>query len=397
MGVLRETAGTLRIGVALHWARVQHTLLTAACFLVAAMVLVILLTIPAGMAHVADSTGLPDVAIVLSPRAGVISEADSSISSLQAAIIGTLPGVARDRAGRALIAAQLIAQVELRQRDGGMATVLVRGISPAFWNVIGSTVSITSGKLFSRGTYELIGGRAAAQRFVALEPGTITRIRDEPWRVTGTFSAGESMWDTELWTSIGSLQAAYNESGNASVVWVKLTSPAAFRNFSDAVSADPRLRPLVAVPQRSYYRRNIGFVTHFANIAVMGVATALGLGTLLAVFNALGIALVARQRETAVLRALGFHKFPIALALLAEVSVIALVCAGIAIMVSWLTISGLVVNSSTFEYAMQFSLRLTTTAAWSVVVYTLALGVAGALWPVIRTVRASLTHSLQGE
>ncbi|MGH8189939.1 MAG: ABC transporter permease [Rhodanobacteraceae bacterium] len=395
MRILRQTLGALTTGFASLRARRGRLLLTAAGFLIAGMTLVILLTIPAGMRRVAGNTGLADVAMVLSARA--TNEISSRISPGTAALIGTLPGVAHGPHGHVLAAPQFLADAKLRQAEGSLVTVQVRGVTPKFWQILAGAVRLTRGKRFGPGLDQLIVGGAATRRFVALVPGAQVPVHNAPWRVTGVFSAGGGMWGSELWTDIGALQAAYNAQGQISVIWVKLTSPAAFKTFDAAIKADPRMRAVKAWPQQGYYAGQIGFLTHFANVAIIGIAVVLGLGAILAIFNAVGMALAARRRETAVLRAIGFGRLGLALALLIEVLVVAIVCAGIALAIGWLVLNGQTVDSSSFGQALSFSMRVTPTVAWLVLVYLVLLGILSATWPIARAVCAPLPETLQSE
>lgn len=392
---MRETRAALAIGFATLWTRPRHLVLSAAGFLIAGLTLVALLTIPAGMAQLAGRTGLADVAVVLSNNAA--GEISSNLPPSTVALIGTLPGVARDAAGRALAAPEFVADAQLRQRDGSTATVLVRGVTPAFWQVVGGAARITAGRRFASGVDELIAGRAATRRFVALGPGAEVRIRQAPWKVTGTFDARGSIWGSELWTDMPALQAAYNAQGQVSVVWVKLATPDAFGAFAAAFRSDPRLQGFRAVRQSAYYAGQIGFLAHFARLAIVGIAAALGAGAVLAVLNALGTALAARQRETAILRAVGFRRASLALALLAEVLATAVVCAIVSTVIGWLVLNGRQVDSASFNQAISFPMRVTPTVAAWVLAYLLALGTVGALGPILRAVRRPLTRVLQDD
>jgi len=157
------------------------------------------------------------------------------------------------------------------------------------------------------------------------------------------------------------------------------------------------LHDLRTVRQRSYYDEQIGFVTLFAQLATWIIAVVLGLGAILAIANALGMALAARHREIAVLRAVGFGQAALAIALLIEVCVIAASCAGVAILIGWFALEGRGIDSSTGDQALRFFLHLSPGAALGTLLYNLGLGVAASLWPILRAVRASLVSALQSE
>lgn len=184
-------------------ARPRHTLLIVFGFLVAGTTVALLLTIPAGVRHVAGRTGSPDVAMVLAD--GASTESAGTFSVTKAALLGTLPGVAHAADGSALVAPQFVTDVRLVRIDGSTATVLVRGVTPVFWKVIRKAAELTSGSHFQTGRDQLTAGVAAARSFASLKNGDVIRIHDQPWHVTGHFSAGGGFWESQLWTGMVAL------------------------------------------------------------------------------------------------------------------------------------------------------------------------------------------------
>lgn len=395
MGWLREIDFALWTGLGTTVARPRHTLLIAFGFLVAGVTLLVLLTIPAGLKRVAGKTGSADVAVVL-PNSST-EESSGTFKPGLAGLVSSLPGVARGPDGHPLVAPQFVVNTRLRRTDGTTATVLVRGVTPAFWDVLGPAISMHSGRHFAAGKDELIAGVAAARGFVALDTGATTSIHNNPWRVSGEFAAGGGFWESELWTDMAALQSAYYAQGTLTCLWVKLTSPAAFKAFSQALHDDPRTRELHAVHQPAYYAQQTSFLRWFVDTVARVIALVLGLGAILAIVNALGMSLAARRRELAILRAVGFRRSVLAVALLVEVLVIGAVCAGIALLVAWLAVNGHEVGSSTGGSAIQFRMHVDASVVGWTFAYLLLLGFLSALWPITRAVRAPLTRALQDE
>jgi putative ABC transport system permease protein len=396
MAFLREIVSSLSTGLATALARPRHTLLIAFGFVVASVTLAVLLTLPAGLRRLAGNTGSSDVAVVL-PGNVFASESSGSVQPELAALVGELPGVAHGRQGQPLVAPQFVVETRLRRIDGSTATVLVRGVTPAFWDVLGHAISMRSGRRFAAGKNELIAGVAAARGFVALDTGATTSIHKSPWHVSGEFAASGGFWESELWTDMAALQSAYHAQGAVTCLWVELTSPAAFTAFKRALHDNPQTQGLHAVRQRDYYTDQTAFLKYLITAATQGVAVALGLGAILAIVNALGLALAARRRELAIQRAVGFRRGALALALLIEVLVIGAVCAGIAALVAWLTVNGHEVGSSTGGSAIQFRMRVNASVIVWTFAYVLILGVLSAFWPIAHAVLAPLTRTLQDE
>ncbi len=193
------------------------------------------------------------------------------------------------------------------------------------------------------------------------------------------------------------LQSAFNAQGQVPLVWVRLTSPAAFKQIDAALKADPRLNTAPTVLQPAYYANQVGFLVHFTRGAAIGIAVILGLGAILAIVNALALALAGRRGEIAVRRAVGFRPWNLSMALMAEVPLLALICAGIAIAFGLLALNGHAIESSNFHSSFQFRLQVTPWVIGWTFIYTVILGVLASLWPIARAVRAPLTKTLQDE
>lgn len=392
---LREASAALVTSLRSTITRPRHTLLISFGFLVAGTMLVVLLTIPAGLSRVAGNTGLPNVVMVLSNGAG--TESASTIQRAEAAVVGALPGVVHASDGRPLVAPQFVVNTRLVRHDGSTATVMVRGVTPTFWEVIGNAATMASGARFQTGKNELIAGVAVARGFVSLAVGDVIRLNNQPWQVSGHFVAGGGFWESQLWTGVAVLQSSYHVPGRLSVLWVRLRSPNAFKVFSEALHADPRTRGLYAITQHAYYASQTGFLRSFIRIVSVVIGLVLGLGAALAIANALGMALEARKRDLAVLRAVGFRLSALAVALLAEVLIIGATCAGVAVGICWFTVNGYEVGSSAVSNAIQFKLRVDGSVITWTVVYLLSIGLLSAVWPIMRTLRAPLGRALQGE
>ncbi len=395
MQLLRETAASFSTGFRMALARPRHTLLIAFGFVVAGITLAVLLTLPAGLNRLAGNTGASDIAVVMSGNS--FEESGESFKPALAALAGSLPGVAHGRQGQPLVAPQFVVETRLRRTDGSTATVLVRGVTPVFWNIVRHAISMRSGQRFAAGKDELIAGVAAARGFVALDTGATTSINKNPWHVSGEFAAGGGFWESELWTDMSALQSAYHAQGALTCLWVKLTSPAAFTAFKRALHDNPQTQGMHAVRQRDYYTDQAAFLKYLITAATQGIAAALGLGAILAIVNALGLALAARRHELAIQRAVGFRRGSLALALLVEVLVIGALCAAVALLVAWLAVNGHEVGSSTGGSAIQFRMRVNASVIVWTFAYVLILGVLSAFWPIARAVRAPLTRVLQDE
>jgi len=390
----REIVSAFRLGMASHWARPRHLLLIAGGFVISTWTLLLMLAIPAGLDRLGEQTGFDDVAIVFAASAQ--DEASSALDPGVAALVGDLPGIARDNDGQPVIAPQFIANAKLRRRDGNMASVLMRGVTPATWKLVESKVHQDESSPPERGVNELSAGAAASRTFVALDPGAQVKVRDSVWRISGRFNGG-GIWESELWTDIAPLQSTFNTPSALSVLWVKLQRADALSTFEKAFDADKRLQGLRVERQADYYMRQVRFVSHFVGIATAAIAAALGLDAMLAIGNAMTLALIARRRELATLRVLGYRRSRLAVSLFLEVLLIGVVATAMTVGVARLNLDGLQIGSSTGNQAIGFELAVTLpVVAWTFV-YAIILGMASAIWPASDAVRAPLVATLGGD
>lgn len=398
MRLIRDTWHAFALGLGNALVRPRHALLVMAGLLIASFTVLVILTIPAGLDRIAGHTGRADIAVVLG--SGFLDETAGDIKPELVKRIGVLPGVARRSDGSPLIAPQFVVTTKLKQRDGGMGTVLVRGITPAMWEVAGDSVHVIEGQRPQSGTMQLVAGRVAAGKYpfvrVGSELNLVKRSRTA-WKVTGEFAAGHGFWEGELWADIDNLRGKFNAYGQTTAIWVRLTSPDALPAFRAAMHSDPRLQSFQVIGQDKLYRARTGFLSGMVNVASIVIAIVLGAMAILAGNSAVGLALRARRRELAMLRSIGFGNGSLLLALLMEVAVLALICAAVAAVAALLTLHANEVDSQTFGLSIRFAMQVTPAVVGLTAIYACVLGLASALIPALRVLHAPLVKALASE
>jgi putative ABC transport system permease protein len=385
MKVVRQILAALRMELGALPVRPRHALLAFAGFFIAAVVLIALLSIPRALSHSASVTGSNDIVLLLARTANLAGGA--TLPASDAAIASHLPGVSA-------AAPELIVTKQLRRADGVETNVLIRGVTAEAFKMTTPPIQIVSGRRLKPGTNEALAGSAAARTFPQLVSGGQVSLADTLWRVSGHFSAGGSLWESEIWVPLSTLQSAVNAQGKISTVLVKLASAGDFARFKSAVKADPRLDVRLE-RQREYYGRQVGFLAHFARLGVWGIAILLGLAALAAIANAVGLGLVARRGELAVFRTLGFARSGLAVALVAEVLVIGLFGAGLAALVCWQMLKGFNLVTAASGHAIALHLDVNLALIGTAVAYALVLGLLSALGPCLYAVTLPLARGLR--
>jgi len=392
MQFLRQIRHILTLLLGFHRQRPRDSLLMSAGFIISAAALAVMLAIPAGIERIAGSTGQGDIAIVMADNA-MFSEDAGALNPEQVAVVSSLPQVARTADGRPLVAPQALAHAKLTQTDGIVSTVLLRGVTPAIREVLDQD-AVRLATRIQEGQRQLLVSRTLAQRFPELNEPQVS-IQQRQWDVVGVLDAGGNLWESEIWTDLSAVQAAYNRPGRVSSLWIKLTSPDDMPALVQAVKDDPRLQKLMVTGQSEYYQSKTSLVSRFAWYAALGVSILLGAGAILAISTTLSMALDKRRREMATLRALGFDHIAVGLASLLDTLLTGVIATVLAISVTWWLLDGTPFGTSSGNLAVYAQFSIDTGVMGNVLLYSLILGVSSAAIPLWKTMKSRLVDALK--
>jgi putative ABC transport system permease protein len=328
-------------------------------------------------------------------RTGADSEMTSGLSREQTRLIADAPGVARAD-GVALASAELFVIINLPKRSTGTdANVPMRGVDAAAYAVRGN-VEIIEGRRFESGRNEVVVGIGAARSFAGLEVGNTIRLGASQWNVVGVFTAGGGVAESEVWTDASVLQSAYHRGDSFQAVYARLTSPAAFGAFRDALTKDPRLNSKV-IRQDEYYAEQSTMITQFIRGIGVFIAIMMAMGALFGALNTMYGAVAARVREIATLRALGFGAGPVVWSVLFESVVVALIGGTLGGLAAWMAFDGFRASTINWQTFSQVAFAFSVTPALLVraVILATIIGVIGGLFPAIRAARLPIASALR--
>ncbi|HEY6214968.1 MAG TPA: ABC transporter permease [Vicinamibacterales bacterium] len=366
--------------------------MTAGGIAMVVAVFVMTLAIAQGFRLTLISSGQVDNAIVL--RKGATSETVSAVTRQQVPIIEAMPQIARGRDGRALASPEMVVIISLpRTTDGQPANVPVRGVGPKAYEVR-DTLKIVEGRRFAPGSREVNVGKQGVGRFKGLTLGSDVKIANLMWKVVGVFTAEDSSFESEVWGDIDLMQPAFQRTGYQSVT-VKLNDRTAFDSFQAAMAADPRL-DLKPEREREYYEAQSATTATLIRIFAWFVTTILSIGAVFGAMNTMYAAVAYRTREIGTLRALGFSRFRIVGAFLAE-SVALAIIGGIVGCVIALPVNGLstgAMNMVSFT-ELAFKFRVTPELLVQGMIFSAAMGAVGGLLPAFRAARIPVARALR--
>jgi putative ABC transport system permease protein len=358
-------------------------------------VLVSVLSMSEGFRHTLASTGREDRVIVL--RAGSDAEMSSNVSRDQAVLVGALPAIARDAAGRPLASAELVVMVDLPRRgQTDPNNVPFRGVQPAAF-AIRDEIRLVEGRPFERGVREVIVGRRAAQQFEGLGVGSRIAFRDSDWTVVGVFSSGGDVHESEIWADAEVAASAYRRTGFQSIT-ARLADggSAGLADLTASIARDRRLS-MTVFREPEYYAKQSKVLTTLINVLGYTVAAFMALGATFGALNCMYSAIASRQVEIATLRAIGFGSAPVVVSVLIEALVLALLGGALGGGLAYLYCDGATLSTLNFDTFSQvaFDFRVTPALILRGIAWALVIGALGGLPPAIRAARLPVTLALR--
>jgi len=357
------------------------------------IVLVSVLSIAAGFSAAMQGSGSPSRALVM--RSGADSEMTSGLSGTEVDIIKQAPGLRRD-GQTAVASAELYVIIDIPKKSTNTsANVPMRGVEPTAMAVRGEA-SIVEGRMFQFGTNEIVVGRGASGQFAGLTVGNEIKSGQNTWKVVGVFEADGAVSETEIWCDSRVLQSAYRRNNSYQVVLAQLESSDSFNTFRDWLTANPQVNVQVR-READYYAQQSRALSSLIQGVGFGIAALMGIGAVFGAILTMYTAVSTRSREIATLRALGFNTTSVVVSVLAESLALAAIGGTIGGIGAYLAFNGYqtsTMNFSTFSQ-VAFAFQVTPQLLVMGLIYALAMGLVGGLFPAVRAARLPIPTALR--
>lgn len=334
-------------------------------------------------------SGNADTAVVFGLGMGENLEY-SSIEMSTGDVIGASVDGIQERYGQKYVSPELYLGTEVTvDGDDEPEMGLVRGVTQAAVLVRGQ-VELEEGHWPKSG--EIIVGRMAATKLGAdageLVPGKTLQFEGRQWQISGTFTAGEAAFESEIWCRLDDLQQALKRQ-DLSLVAVTIAPGGDFSDL-ELFCIERLDLELQTMPETEYYatlQKDYGPVRMLAWLVVLLVS---GAGVF-AGLNTMYGSVVGRIRELASLQTIGFVRRALLISLIQEGVILAAAASLLA------TIAALLfVNNAAVRFTMgAFSLRIDEIALMTGCGVGLMLGVLGAVPPAIRALRMPIVDGLK--
>lgn len=376
--------------------RKTTTFATAGGIALVVFVLSSSLMLAQGIRRTMVSAGAPDKGLVL--RKGSDAELSSSIETKYKGLILAAPGVKRDATGAPVGAGELVVVIAMNKVDGDgqFSNVQVRGIEPASL-ALRPEVRMVDGRPPQPGTDEAIVGVGMLGRFEGLRVGSDFEIKkNRRIKVVGSFEAGGSSFESEVWTDIDTVRSSFGREGLYSSVTVQLESPSKFDGFRATVENDKQLG-LESFRENAYYEKQSEGTSIFISALGITVAVFFSIGAMIGAMITMYGAVSQRVKEIGTLQALGFSRFSVLLSFLFESTLLALIGGALGAAASLLMslVSFSMMNFATWQ-EVTFSFAPTPGILLGSAVAGGVMGILGGFFPAVRAARTSPIEAMRG-
>jgi putative ABC transport system permease protein len=356
-------------------------------------VLLFVLTMYVNFRHTINADGRADRAIVLSRTA--LEESDSGLSLENIAAVTDAAGIKHDAQNRPLVSAEVVLEAPVaRKRDNSDVNVTLRGVGPLYF-ALRPELKLVSGRMLHPGTQELLAGEAAHHQFAGLDIGDQLRLQGGDWTIVGTFAGGNGSRESELVGDAKTVMSAYKlDSTNAVSVW--LASPGSLPTLAAALAAQATLS--VAVRSEPEYLAAASDSTNrMLRLVAYAIGAIMAVGAFFSALNSMHSAVASRTVEIATLRAIGFSATAVAISILIESLLLALVGAALGVAIAFAAFNGAVISTlggALFDSQLVYALTITPSLVVISVLLACALGLLGGAFPAVRAARASVADTL---
>lgn len=372
--------------------RPLSTLTTALGMALVVAVFVAMSALATGFRAALTSSGSPENVLVL--RKAAQQEMNSGIGRQTASILAGFPFVATGADGQPLISPETFVVVPLDRREGGgMANVVVRGVSLKAFEVR-KGIAITEGRQFRPGAREVVVGKAYAARFPNSSVGDVVRFAETDWTVVGQFSADGSSFESEIWGENEQFMPVFRGEIFQSVTF-RMRDPAAFDGIKATLESDPRLT-LDAFRENEFYANQSTMLAQILTFIAIFLAGIMGIGAIFGAINTMYAAVASRGPEIGVLLTLGFRPRSVMGSFLVESVLIAVIGGALGCLIA-LPINGLVTSTTNWASFSEvaFAFRVTPQLLLNGMIFAVVMGIIGGLLPARHAAKQQVVDALR--
>jgi putative ABC transport system permease protein len=371
--------------------RKGSTLATAFTIGLTVAVFLMVMALARGIDLTLSSSGEPLNVIVV--REGSTAELNSNISRQQFNDLRYLDGVVRE-GDQPLATAEMITLIyKPRKGMSQGSNITIRGVGPMSFK-LHSGFQIAAGRTFQPGLTEAVVSRRINERFQGLDIGDKFRIQTTDYTVVGVFESAGKAFESEIWVDVNSLASTTKRESFSSAL-LRVNDANALAALSKRITDDPNLH-LKALSERTFYEDQQGIASGVLKALAVFISFIMAVGAGFAGMNTMYAAVARRTKEIGTLRVLGFGRFSILVAFLLESVAVALMGAGMGVL---LTMPLNFISTGTSNWAtfseIAFNFKVTPDLVLTALIFGAVIGFVGSLLPSIRASRLRIVDALR--
>ncbi len=364
-------------------ARARFVIPTMAALTLTVAAICVMVAMVGGLRQAILRSGNSTTAVVLGKNA--VSESAGVVPAASLGAVKVSPGVARGASGP-LVSTELVTTLSIRRDDDVLEAVPLRGVDPIAFDVHPG-IKILEGRFPQEGERGVAVGSLRLGQYKHVAMGGTVRVGKKDWPVLGVFEGAGTRFGSEIWCDRRALMDDLQRT-EPTVAYATLTGADAFETFQEGLT---RLPDIEVISERSLRDRLLAKTTDFV-IALQALILVLAIGAMFACTNAMHSAFLARNRELATLRAVGYTEGQLGTLVLQEAMFLAATSGllGLAL--------GSAVHGRTFAYlelGLVYTAEMTPLTAGIGLGAALIIGVCGALVPLIHVFRLDVLEVLR--
>lgn len=367
------------------------TAMTAFSITLTVTVFVVLMALAQGLQISLSATG--QLSNILVMREGAQSEATSSVTREALQVIKYLSGIAKTQKGEPWVSPELIVLINLPRRGQTQGSnVTIRGLGPE-GPLLRPEFKMVEGRFFRNGLREVIVSKKIAGRFQHCGLGDKLKFAKGYWTVVGTFQAGGTAYDSEIWTDVNDLAADFDRDAYSSVM-LRAADAGTIAKLKDQISNDRRLH-LKTQTEREYYDSQTRFAAPIKALGLF-IAALMAVGASFAAMNTMYAAVARRTKEIGTLRVLGFSRGSILLSFVLESALIAVLGGALGCVLA-LPVNGVTTGTTNFATFSEvaFNFRVTPPLLINGMIFALFMGLVGGFFPAWRAAHENIVTALR--
>jgi len=366
------------------------SILSIAC--VSAMILSVL-ALTDGMMKTMQKSGLDQTLLVM--RSGATSELQSVLFSMEAKLLANNQAIVRDKNDNPIHSAEMFVNAEYKKTAQKSESLSLRGISESTY-YFRPNFKIEQGKHFQQGIREIIIGSAIARRMPELQVGSTVKLGSSEWTISGIFSDENSVFESEVWADLKTVQNDYQRGDSIQSVRLALKEGADLSKLEQEWIDDPRLNVKV-VKEKVYFASQAENLTRLIRWVGLPVALIMALGAMIAALNTMYAAISNRSQEIATHKAIGFSPFAISASIISEALLLAVVGGVLGILPLYLAFDDWTASTTGMNNLsqMMFNFDISLLLMSQAMLLSVVIGLIGGIMPAIKAMRLPVSLALR--